>query len=87
MTEYIVDLTNAVKRKFSWSLESLMDTAPVREEIVRCRDCMYARESYWDDGERKHADPMSKLCWYFGGKITVPLDFYCKAGERKVDGE
>lgn len=41
MSEYIVDLTDVEKRKFSWSMETLYEQVPVYEEIVRCRDCQY----------------------------------------------
>ena len=41
MSEYIVDLTDVEKRKFSWSMETLYEQVPVREEIVRCRDCQW----------------------------------------------
>lgn len=75
MSEYAFDLG-------AFESEGMDDG--LREEVVRCSDCLYAREAYWHDGEQKHADSSYRLCGYFGGgEIQVPLAFFCAAGKGK----
>lgn len=55
---------------------------PVREEIVRCRDCKHYSEYEW-----VMVTDVSDVCHFFGGGVKVEPDGFCKWGERKeVDG-
>ena len=76
MSEYIVDLTDVEKRKFSWSMETLYEQVPVREEIVRCRDCKHLMSN----NRCNLQDDYNEFHW-----LDVEPDGFCAWGERKVD--
>ena len=78
MSEYIVDLTDVEKRQFTWSIETLCNSVPVRGEIVRCRDCYFADEiesGYWCDRFECGKEPVT------------PGGFCAWAVKRKEDGD
>ena len=53
-------------------------TIPVRERIVRCRDC---KRVTIDQGDHDYREPL--WCGLF--HIDVSLDCFCKWGERKEE--
>ena len=72
MSEYIVDVGNAVEEyieHFDHMATTYADN-PIRELIVRCRDCKYCM-AYW----------RSDYCDYFK-HVTNDPDGYCAWGER-----
>lgn len=50
----------------------------VREEIVRCKDCEYYRESQW-----VIATDVPDVCTFFSNGVKVRPDGFCKWGKRK----
>ena len=87
MSEYIVDgaVPNRTvrvedEREVYWHMTHL----PVREEIVRCRDCKHCREH---DMRAYGADRNQLLCHHFsmssGAGWPVEPDGYCAWGERR----
>lgn len=69
MTEYIIDATDAV---IGDDFDARAWFGPrLREEIVRCRDCVHCM-SYWQ----------SDYCDYFS-HVTNNPDGFCAWGERR----
>ena len=54
---------------------------PVREEIVRCRDC-----KHYSDHEWVLVTDVSDVCHFFGDGVKVEPDGFCKWGVRRTDG-
>lgn len=50
-----------------------------REEIVRCRDCKYYRESQW-----VIATDVPDVCTFFSSGVKVEPNGFCKWGEKKL---
>lgn len=55
---------------------------PVREEIVRCKDCKHYSEYEW-----VMVTDVSDVCHFFSDGVKVEPDGFCKWGERKEVGE
>lgn len=64
MAEYVVDRENVWPYGFQ------------REEIVRCRDCVYFQRSVFNDDEHPH------WCFFHGTDYAEP-DGFCAWGERR----
>lgn len=84
MSERIVDLTDVQSK----TLEELVGYdalvslwgLPVREEIVRCKDCKQYSKHEWI-----LITDVSDVCHFWGGEPTkVEPDGFCKWGERRV---
>ena len=81
MAEYVVDLSSVAVKSFSelndderWSW---LTGLPVREEIVRCRDC-----KHYSDHEWVQITDVSDVCYFWAGGCKVEPDGFCKWGER-----
>ena len=79
MGEYIVDVGNADEEyieHFGYMATAYADN-PIRELIVRCRDCKYTLHFWHHDDER----------WQCTNEMLEGLDvspsFYCAWGERR----
>ena len=82
MTEYIVDLNGVETKEVVTDDDRLMVLwgLPVRERIVRCRDCKYYADHEWII-----ATDVSDVCHFWADGVKVEPDGFCKWGERKVD--
>lgn len=84
MNEYVVDLNGVETKEVVTDDDRLMALwgLPVRERIVRCRDC-----KHYVDHEWFIATDVSDVChfWADGNGVKVEPDGFCKWGERKVD--
>lgn len=56
------------------------DWLPVRERIVRCRDCKHYADHEW-----VIATDVSDVCHFWANGVKVEPDGFCKWGERKAD--
>ena len=84
MSERVVDLTG-VRSK---AVEKLADCdalvslwgLPVREKIVRCKDCKHYKDHEW-----VILTDVSDVCHFWGGgSVKVEPDGFCKWGERRA---
>lgn len=85
MIEYVVDLTNVKKVPYeSMSFEMMLNNVPLREKIVRCRDCEHGikadlsgnlYECMKPDGNGDYAR------WF------VKPDGFCSEGKKKEGGD
>lgn len=80
MAEYVVDVTNAEVITGLSDISALWGL-PVRERIVRCRDCKHYAEHEWII-----ATDVSDVCHFFGDGVKVEPDGFCKWGVRRTDG-
>lgn len=80
MNEYIINMSNSQYQSTSCLLS--VDVSQLREEIVRCRDCMYYKEEVfeWVSNLKR----TKKTCDLFDGCYVKP-DGYCAWGERRND--
>ena len=53
--------------------------SPIQPEIIRCKDCKYARLT--DDGSCKYCD-----IWFPDEAEYMDGDYYCASAERKSNG-
>ena len=78
MSEYVCELPVDGMTSFVSGGELI----PVREYIVRCKDC-----KHYSDHEWVLVTDVSDVCHFFGDGVKVEPDGFCKWGERKaVDG-
>lgn len=90
MSEYIVDVANddaTYKRVFGKTPGYLLGY-PVRERIVRCRDCKYLDTPDWDEVlAAQHGEPPASCMRPDGDgdymRFEIEPDGFCKWGERK----
>ena len=98
MSEYIVNMGDEHESPFSAlaKLSRVDSYADVREKIVRCRDCKYARDAIWPARLNIPSDYLDCL-----GELVETWDYYidepnmnpvkpdgfCAWGKRKVDGD
>ena len=83
MSEHIVDLTQVEKVEGLGDLDTYtwLTALPVREEIVRCKDCKYLDRK---DYTKTHKVPITgSWCNWFAD--TCEQDGYCKWGEKRCD--
>lgn len=83
MSEYIVEMYDECEKYFSEYGCKPTNTQgfPLREEIVRCRDCVHSIHFFHHGDERwQCTEP------YQEGDDVKP-DAYCWRGERKEGGE
>lgn len=94
MAEYVVDLNGVETKEIVTDDDRLMALwgLPVRERIVRCRDCKHftANEEFWIEPPQVPF-PMigatSDNCDFWAGtKCKVYPDGFCAWGERKEVG-
>lgn len=81
MTEYVVDLNGVETKEVVTDDDRFMALwgLPVRERIVRCRDCKHYNEHEW-----VIATDVSDVCHFWHGEPTkVEPDGFCKWGEPK----
>lgn len=91
MSEYIVDVGNADEEYiayFGQMAEKLMGN-PIREEIVRCRDCRF---SYEDElGNLRCQGPLIEPWDYYNDEpsdgVKIEPKGFCAWGERKDGGD
>ena len=78
MAEYVVDLNGVETKEVVTDDDRFMALwgLPVRERIVRCRDC-----KYYSDHEWILATDVSDVCHFFGDGVKVEPDGFCKWGE------
>lgn len=85
MAEYVIDLTGVevktIKEPHSIEAIEALWGLPVREEVVRCRDCKRYSEHEWI-----LVTDVSDVCHFFGDGVKVEPDGFCAWGERRADG-
>ena len=84
MTERIIDLAGvatvkSVKELTGSDALAYLWGLPVREEVVRCKDCIHRRKAW--NGHRPNFIG-NFFCSYTGGHEVKPNDF-CSRGERR----
>lgn len=82
MTEYVCDLP--IDGIASFGIGSF--DVPVREEIVRCRDCKWATPSEEPEGQELDAYSCAHWAGYADSRyeeLWVDGDDYCSHGERR----
>lgn len=82
MAEYVVDLNGVETKEAVTGDDRLMALwgLPVRERIVRCRDCEYYRDHEW-----MLVTDVSDVCHFWADGVKVEPDGFCKWGERKEE--
>ena len=61
------------------AMTELMQLPPIQSEIIRCKDCKYARLT--NDGSCKYCD-----IWFPDEAEYIDGDYYCASAERKSNG-
>jgi len=90
MAEYVIDLTGVEVKtiKEAHSIEAIeaLWGLPVREEVVRCRDCDNATEC--EDGTLDCHGPLVQTWDYWNDeplRNPVPPDGFCAWGKRRAE--
>lgn len=76
MTERIVEMMDVAI--YGGALQQIPNADKIGEEIIRCKDCKYYRESQW-----VIATDVSDVCTFFSDGVKVEPNGFCKWGERK----
>ena len=69
MTEFIIDLENVEKASLTPKQLLSFNSIPLREKIVRCRDCKLLEDGW--------------LCLWSMHDMSRELDGFCSQGEHK----
>lgn len=89
MSEYIVDgaePNSTVLKSITKNGYEHEKWLPVRERIVRCRDCKHLRVEPWDEVLAAQYGAPPVTCERTGDMDDVEPDGFCAWGEKKVDG-
>ena len=83
MSEYVVYLTQVETVEGLGDLDTYawLTALPVREQVVRCKDCKHYREH-----ECILITDVSDVCEFFSDGVKVEPNGFCSWGERR-DGE
>lgn len=84
MSEHIVDLTQVETAEGLGDLDTYawLTALPVREQIVRCKDCEHYKEHKWI-----LITDVSDVCEFFSDGVKVEPNGFCKWGVRKEPSE
>ena len=84
MSEHIVDLTQVETVEGLGDLDTYawLTALPVREQIVRCKDCKHYKEHKWI-----LITDVSDVCEFFSDGVKVEPNGFCKWGVRKEPDE
>lgn len=84
MSEHVVDLTQVETVEGLGDLDTYawLTALPVREQIVRCKDCKHYKEHKWI-----LITDVSDVCEFFFDGVKVEPNGFCKWGVRKEPDE
>ena len=84
MSEHVVDLTQVETVEGLGDLDTYawLTALPVREQIVRCKDCKHYKEHKWI-----LVTDVSDVCEFFSDGVKVEPNGFCKWGVRKEPSE
>lgn len=84
MSEHVVDLTQVETVEGLGDLDTYawLTALPVREQIVRCKDCKHYKEHKWI-----LVTDVSDVCEFFSDGVKVEPNGFCKWGVRKEPDE
>lgn len=84
MSEHVVDLTQVEKVESlgDYDTYTWLTALPVREQIVRCKDCKHYKEHKWI-----LITDVSDVCEFFSDGVKVEPNGFCKWGVRKEPDE
>lgn len=84
MSEHIVDLTQVETVEGLGDLDTYawLTALPVREQVVRCKDCKHYKEHKWI-----LITDVSDVCEFFSDGVKVEPNGFCKWGVRKEPDE
>lgn len=80
MSEHVVDLTQVetVEGLGDVNTYAWLTALPVREQVVRCKDCEHYREHEWI-----LITDVSDVCHFWGDGVKVEPNGFCKWGKRR----
>lgn len=78
MSEYIIDVSKATTGLQTVGNRSWLMGAPIKEQIIRCKDCKHYRDHEWI-----LITDVSDVCHFWGDGVKVESNGFCKWGERR----